>query len=221
MKSKIVEIFKSIQGEGLYQGQKQVFVRFYGCNLKCAFCDTKSVFYAKESLSDIMSKINCFEDFHSVSLTGGEPLLQIKFLKKLAETLKMDRRKVYLETNGVLYQNLRDIIEYIDIISMDFKLPTSTNDRVLWDEHMKFLEIALKKEVFVKAVVGKNTSEADLMECIGIIKKVKPDLFFVLQPQNPYESLLENKLKTFKRICLNHKINVKILIQMHKKLGIK
>jgi len=221
MKAKLVEIFKSIQGEGLYQGQEQVFVRFYGCNLKCSFCDTKSLFYTKEDLFCIMEKINDLGDFHSVSLTGGEPLLQIEFLKQLAKILKENKRKVYLETNGVLYQNLREIIDFIDIISMDFKLPTSTNVKILWEEHSKFLKIALKKEVFVKAVIGLNTSEQDLIECIHIIKKIKSDLFFVLQPQNPYEKQLKSKMEIFEKICQRHKINVKIMFQLHKKLGIR
>ncbi|MCK5288618.1 MAG: 7-carboxy-7-deazaguanine synthase QueE, partial [Candidatus Omnitrophica bacterium] len=199
MKAELVEIFKSIQGEGLYQGQEQVFVRFYGCNLQCSFCDTKSLFYTKEDLFYIMKKINDLGDFHSVSLTGGEPLLQIEFLKQLSKTLKQDKRTVYLETNGVLYENLREIIDFMDIISMDFKLPTSTNDRILWKEHTEFLKIALKKEVFVKAVIGLNTSEEDLIECIKIIKKLKPDLFFVLQPQNPYENQLKPKMEIFEK----------------------
>ena len=38
--TKINEIFSSIQGEGLYIGSKQLFIRFCGCNLKCNYCDT-------------------------------------------------------------------------------------------------------------------------------------------------------------------------------------
>ncbi|MCK5393540.1 MAG: hypothetical protein KAI91_04320, partial [Candidatus Omnitrophica bacterium] len=75
--------------------------------------------------------------------------------------------------------------------------------------------------VFVKAVIGLNTSEEDLIECIKIIKKLKPDLFFVLQPQNPYENQLKPKMEIFEKICQQHKINVKIMFQLHKKLGIR
>ncbi|MCM8763078.1 MAG: 7-carboxy-7-deazaguanine synthase QueE, partial [Candidatus Omnitrophica bacterium] len=77
MQAKIAEIFKSIQGEGIYQGREQVFVRFYGCNLKCQFCDTPLTHYEELRPEELLNRINIFGvDYHSLSLTGGEPLLQ-------------------------------------------------------------------------------------------------------------------------------------------------
>ena len=42
MDAPIIEIFSSIQGEGLLIGERQIFVRFAGCNLDCTYCDTKN-----------------------------------------------------------------------------------------------------------------------------------------------------------------------------------
>jgi len=91
----VKEIFSSIQGEGLYAGEKQLFVRFCGCNLRCDFCDTDfSREGAREfSVAELKREILSLEP-QTVSLTGGEPLLCVSFLNEL---LPLDR-KIYLET---------------------------------------------------------------------------------------------------------------------------
>ena len=84
-KVKIKEIFASIQGEGPYVGYKQLFVRFCNCNLKCNYCDTE--FSANENFIEycpveLAQEVNQYKDVHSISLTGGEPLLSVEFLKE-------------------------------------------------------------------------------------------------------------------------------------------
>ena len=221
MKAKITEIFKSIQGEGIYQGVKQVFVRFFGCNLSCSFCDTKQSFYEEKTLGEVIEGILTHKDYHSISLTGGEPLLQIDFLKELAKFLKKESRIIYLETNGILCGHLEEILDYTDIIAMDFKLPSSTKMRSFWKEHKEFLKVALRKEVFAKAVIGKATLTEDIRKAIEVIKTVKKDLFFILQPQNPFEDLLEAKLINFEKICREQNINARVIAQLHKELGVR
>lgn len=221
MKAKISEIFKSIQGEGICQGKEQVFVRFYGCGLDCSFCDTKLEFYEEKTVEEVLESISRYSNYHSISLTGGEPLLQIDFLTDLCQELKVRCKTIYLETNGILHNNLKRVIDYIDVIAMDFKLPSSTQQKDLWNEHKKFLEIARAKEVFVKAVIGKYTVMDDIAKSIALIKELKPDLHFVLQPENPLEDLLEEKLLLFHGLCINGGIKAIIIPQIHKKLGVQ
>ena len=221
MKARISEIFKSIQGEGIYQGTPQVFVRFFGCNLKCVFCDTQLHAYEEKTIDSVLQDIESYSDYHSVSLTGGEPLLQVDFLAELTKILRQNNKITYLETNCTLYKNLEEIIDFIDIIAMDFKLPSSTGLGNFWLRHREFLKVALQKEVFVKAVIGKNTDLEDILESIVIIKEIKPDLYFILQPENPHEEILEDKLKDFHSVCSEQGINVKVMPQLHKKLGIR
>ncbi|MFA7677711.1 MAG: 7-carboxy-7-deazaguanine synthase QueE, partial [Candidatus Omnitrophota bacterium] len=111
MNAKICEVFKSIQGEGLYRGVDQVFVRFFGCNLECSFCDTKLQSFQEISLPELLEQINSFNGYDYVSLTGGEPLLQEDFVGVLAKALKEEKKKVYLETNGILHEQLDKVIE--------------------------------------------------------------------------------------------------------------
>lgn len=221
MTAKISEVFKSIQGEGIYQGVEQVFVRFFGCNLACAYCDTQGFCYEEKTLEELMQQITAYGEYHSVSFTGGEPLLQAAFLKEALKFVKRINKTTYLETNGVLYNTLWEVIEYCDIISMDFKLPSSTLGGALWEEHREFLKVAKAKEVFVKAVIGKDTLIADITKSIEIIKAVSPETTFILQPQNPFEEELKEKLSLFLGICWKQNINAKIVSQLHKQLGIK
>ena len=83
--AKVIEIFTSIQGEGPYIGVKQLFIRFCGCNLNCDYCDTdgepnQNYFnFSHEELKNNVESFN-LKTVHSISLTGGEPLLWVDFL---------------------------------------------------------------------------------------------------------------------------------------------
>jgi len=223
MKGRIFEVFESIQGEGLYLGERQLFVRFFGCNLSCKFCDTKLDCFMEYEPAELLAELKLYQNgYHSIAFTGGEPLLQADFLK---ETLKLTRQagyKNYLETNGTLAGELENIIDYVDIVAMDLKLPSSTGMGRLWGLHRKFLKIASAKEVFLKAVICQSTIEEDLREALKLIKEINNSLILVLQP-NSYEdkrSLLE-KAENFKGICRQEGITACVIPQMHKFLGVR
>jgi 7-carboxy-7-deazaguanine synthase len=106
---KIAEIFPSIQGEGLRQGEATLFIRLAGCNLECSFCDTKYAWKEgrEYSTAKVLEKVNKLRhQFPArwVCLTGGEPLLQD--LTGLARGLKKEGFKIQVETNGTLYHSL-------------------------------------------------------------------------------------------------------------------
>jgi len=224
VQAKIAEIFKSIQGEGVYQGVEQVFVRFYGCNLKCKFCDTQLTNYEELEAPELVNKISEFgKGYHSISLTGGEPLLQVDFLKELLPIMKTTGAKVYLETNGILYQELSRVIDFVDITAMDFKLPSSTGMPAFWQEHEKFLRAALKKEVFVKVVVLNSTRGKDIHKSINLIRSFNKDIPLVFQPEfsEMKQEELINKLQNYKNLAAQYLKNVLILPQQHKLQGVK
>ena len=158
MKGRIAEVFDSIQGEGLYLGEKQIFVRFYGCNIECKFCDTKLSSFMEYEPEELFRELKLHQDkYHSVSFTGGEPLLQKDFLKELMKLTRKEKHKNYLETNGILHEALKEVIDYVDIVAMDLKLPSSTGLSDFWEEHRLFLKIAAQREVFLKTVVCSRT----------------------------------------------------------------
>lgn len=222
MKGKISEIFESVQGEGIYFGERQLFVRFFGCNLNCKFCDTKPDYFSECSVMELFEKIKAYDHkYHFLSFTGGEPLLQSDFLKGILKLTSENGFKNYLETNGTLPDELSGVIEYLDIIAMDLKLPSSTGIDDFWREHRKFLEIASKKDMFLKAVVCKDTTQDDLIKAIDLIKESSTGAVLVLQP-NSYEDGIElrEKLERFRDICKRNGIVTCIIPQMHKVIGV-
>lgn len=223
MKARITEVFDSIQGEGIYLGEKQLFVRFFGCNLKCRFCDTQLHRFTEYEPQELFEEIVLYPpDFHSISFTGGEPLLQKDFLKEVLLLTHNEGYKNYLQTNGTLPGELKEVINYVDILAVDLKLPTSTGMGYLWGLQRKFLKIASQKEVFLKAVICRTTQEEDLREMLKLIKETEQNMLLVLQP-NSYENdcRLQGRLESFRDICIEEGIATCILPQMHKVIGVR
>ena len=231
LKAQITEIFSSMQGEGIFVGVRQIFVRFKRCNMACGFCDTPNDVAAKEySVAALMDEIKAMDGsngpHHSVSLTGGEPLVYAEFLKSFLPLLKKAGFKSYLETNGTLPNELENVIDLIDIVAMDFKLPSSTGGRAYWAEHLEFLKIAVRKKVFVKSVVTTDTKKEDVEEAVRLIRTVNEKIPFIMQPATPVKNFDkrpgENRLLKFLDIALKNEVkNSRVMPQTHKMLGIK
>ncbi len=229
--ARISEIFQSIQGEGKYVGVRQVFVRFFGCHIHCSWCDTPESIgdslgdYSEMTVSEVFAKIKAlWKDCHSVSLTGGEPLLQVDFILRLLPLLKKAKMPVYLETSGVLHKALGKIIKDIDIVAMDIKMPSSTKERAFWKEHKQFVATVLryKKDMFVKAVVSKNTHKQDILKTVEILSAAKEDILFILQPNTfDLKNGVVEKCDDFQRMCFKSLPNTRVLPQMHKFMKIQ
>jgi len=224
MNAKISEIFSSIQGEGVYAGVPQVFVRFFECNMRCVWCDTPSSIgdgkreYKEFSVDNLLGRVDAlWDNCHSVSITGGEPLVQGNFLKRFCRALHQDKRKVYLDTNGTLPQALEAIVRDVDIIAMDIKLPSSTRQKAYWSQHREFLQIARRREVFVKVVISLNTRRDQVLKAARLVAAIDPGIAFVLQPNylDMKNGVIE-KCVEHQKSCAKILKDVRILPQVHK-----
>lgn len=224
-KSKIIEIFTSIQGEGPYVGVKQLFIRFCGCNLKCNYCDTQDLFneeyleFTPEELKKYIQDFN-LKTIHSISLTGGEPLVWVDFLE---EFLPLVQNKIYLETNSTLKDNLERIIKYVDIISADIKLPSSSGIENSFAVHDEFFRIAQKydKEIFAKIVFDENILDDEINHCLKLAEKYNLEL--ILQPKTTDSKILVNKTKmidVFNKFLDTHP-KTRVIPQVHCFLGVE
>ena len=219
-KVNIKEIFSSIQGEGPFVGYKQLFIRFCGCNLTCKYCDTdyRTVDSKEYTLDEIIEIAKDNADCHSISLTGGEPLLNTGFLK---EFLPQCPLPVYLETNATLAGELGEIIDYVDYISADIKLASCFGGNDLFSEHDRFFTIASPKKLFAKIVFDENISEEEIMQSCKLGAKYGIEL--ILQPKMDETGIsvssdfiqltLDRFLKKYKK--------VRLIPQVHKFLNVK
>lgn len=227
--AKISEIFLSQQGEGPFWGAKQLFIRFYGCNLECIYCDTLLKSYKTFTKEMLLGKIFDFDDdYDELTLTGGEPLVHADFLKEFLPVFRGHREHpVYLETNGTLPEALKEIIDYVDIVAMDVKLPSSGGTLLgVWGEHRKFMEGARDKALIVKAVIADMTTMDDIKELGRVIGGIEKDLTVVLQPVTPVNEHVkepDDELLSYFKGYLEEETGKKVMVmvQMHKCLGIK
>ena len=122
---RIAEIFDSIQGEGLYTGERSLFVRTTGCNLRCWFCDTPYTSRHPEGFflpwQDVLTPVRSTGVKHVV-LTGGEPLLQPDIVP-LSQALRESGHIVTVETAGTVYRPI-----FADLMSISPKLANSCPD---------------------------------------------------------------------------------------------
>ena len=202
-KTFIKEIFSSIQGEGTHLGEMQIFVRFCKCNLSCKYCDTE--FLAKNNTKEYTAKELAENILHNevqtVSLTGGEPLLDVIFLKEFLPLIKK-QKNIYLETNGTLPNELSAVLNYVDIIAADIKLESATKQKNKFDINDEFLNIAKKKEAALAKTKAKEyKEEAESLKCeYENIKKIMDES---LQKMKELEEKIklanENEVKELKK----------------------
>ncbi|MBF0386871.1 MAG: 7-carboxy-7-deazaguanine synthase QueE [Candidatus Omnitrophica bacterium] len=229
VKGNVIEIFDSVQGEGKYAGVQQVFVRLAGCNLTCSWCDSSHARDPRTSGAVAMEPLEVWAEIdrnwrgsHSVSFTGGEPLLQKDFLKEILPILKVYKTRVFLETNGTLPEALKEVIEDIDIVAMDVKLPSSTGCAAYWDEHVEFLRVAWGKDVFIKIVISSGTTMADMVQAVEMISRGDPATPLFLQPNHfDINNGVIHKCREFQQYALNYLSDVRVIPQIHKFLNIR
>ena len=136
----VCEIFYSIQGETRDAGFPSVFVRCAGCNLNCAWCDTR---HAREggaamTIDEVLTEAARRPAAHHLTLTGGEPLIQQASVTFVREAIRRGWR-VQVETNGSIL--IRDVPEEARRI-VDVKTPSSGEADSFEARNLRYLTAA-------------------------------------------------------------------------------
>lgn len=242
----VSEIFASFQGEGKWVGRRHLFVRMAGCNLRCRYCDTpdslepvqKCLVYLEDgevreagnpltpaALNDLLYPLRQEErGLHALALTGGEPLAQTEFLREWLVQAQLDL-PVLLETNGTYPEKFKRLLPWIDIISMDIKLPSNSGERAFWKEHEEFLRASAEKDIYVKMPVDEGTLLEEVETGVRLVARVDRHIALYLQPLVSYPEgvflISIERLSAFYTLACRHLYEVRILPQIHKVLGIR
>lgn len=214
----MVEIFETIEGEGMAAGYPTVFVRVFHCNLRCTWCDTpysyapaKPEFEA--TIQEIVDRVKSYSS-KRICFTGGEPLIHrdksAALLKAMADIDHIE--DIHIETNGAIalepFQALREndpVLMNKARFVMDYKLPASGEmDRMI---HENFKELLPQDEI--KFVIG---SDEDFDIAVSVLKEHHEHgqaLFSPVWETMPPAKLVDKVLK--KRLA-----DVKVSMQLHK-----
>lgn len=174
----ISEIFYSLQGEGTRMGVPSVFIRFWGCNLSCEFCDSHFSWDSNIEkpkhlpLDEVVQEVSSFS-VKNLIFTGGEPMLQQKNIRAICD--RIDPSFVEVETNGTIESDIDDIVDQYNVSpKFDFKnpIPLVFSEKTFWkfiirnqdDIHMAdefCAERGILKEMILFQPEGKTKKELD------------------------------------------------------------
>jgi organic radical activating enzyme len=218
MNLKINEFFTSIQKKGLYTGQVHFFLRLSGCNIKCDYCDTDTTKYNDLSIDNILKIIDdeyLKIPFRTISITGGEPLLQSQSLFEMLKRLD-NKYRILLETNSTLPQELHKIIKYTDIVSMDYKPDFHNKNTSIFKD---FYNICSQKDTYIK-IVFNSRKILQTITALDIIREIIDQSTPVfLQPVTPVNDI--DIKKGLELVYSEKKMDLRLFPQIHPFLNIK
>ncbi len=193
--SKIARIH-SMESFGTVDGPGIRFVLFLqGCHLKCKYCHNRDTWDIKggeeKTLEEIIEKIKNYKNYITISgggvtVTGGEPLLQVKFLIELFKELKKENIHTCIDTSGMvnITDDIKELLQYTDLVLLDIKhIDDEKCKNLVGVSNKKELEFArylsdnnIKMWIRQVLVPGYTDDEKDLLKLrdfLGTLKTVE------------------------------------------------
>jgi 7-carboxy-7-deazaguanine synthase len=168
----INSIYRATEGEGIFLGRPQIFVRYQGCAVGCLNCDSKDTWDFSidmaQDLSQVLESVH-LEGFNgaikNVSITGGDPLHPSHVPHVLALVKALKEKKYYLNIEAAGTRVVDEIFDLVDYISFDFKTPSTGVKTPLRNISKMIAQYPGKFQV--KAVI---TDKADFMATLEAFK---------------------------------------------------
>ncbi|MEO6708125.1 MAG: 7-carboxy-7-deazaguanine synthase QueE [Planctomycetota bacterium] len=260
----VMEVFASFQGEGLYTGEPQVFVRLRGCPLRCPWCDTPGSWrvdggtharIAIDAPGEAHPLVHRQPSFatpfqvacwiaevergtpRTISVTGGEPLMWPAFVRGLREMV--GDRRLHLETAGAHPRSLARVLDAVDHVSLDLKLPAemlapeplpggdfeaSPSNESEWRVARRAcLEAIAGRDACAKIVVAGGREADAYEELISDLARIAPKTPLFVQPVTPIGAAAAASLDTIRSLVESAQglgLRVRVIPQMHRVLGV-
>lgn len=202
----VVEVFSSIQGEGMTTGAPSTFVRFYGCNLNCSFCDTPYAVNEEKDKAKMLTPFQLVKQIKVLSptnviFTGGEPMLYQNFIKQVMYKLNLKRQKYSfeIETNGTI-PPIECFNKYVSIYNISPKLNNSGQDKEVCINHKALKMLYLPHKSNFKFVVNKKD---DITEIMDIVNRY-PKLTAYLMPEGTTRKKVLDSSPNVIKLCMKY-----------------
>lgn len=236
---RVIELFETLQGEGTDIGRETIFMRLYGCNLKCVWCDTayswdeskyfKGI-YKKMKQDDILDTVVDLaipRGIRAMVITGGEPLMHNHIgLTNLIKHLKQFGMLNHFtfETNGTLIPS-SELIRQTTLFSVSPKLASSKNPPFKAEMLDKWMERVFLEQLQFKFVIADIDDAVEVAELLQKATQYKYDVPIIFQPEesaNNYTKLPELITEAFNRVGLRKsQWNIRYIPQVHKLFKIR
>jgi 7-carboxy-7-deazaguanine synthase len=213
----IYELFLSFQGEGLYVGRFQLFVRL-------ADTTVENPVAARDLADFIGGLLDRATGLHSISVTGGEPLEQPGFLASFLPRCRSLGVPLYLETNGLHPGAARSVFPLVDIISLDITLPSLCGGGDLISVYEEVLPLAARADTFCKIVVAEGMDRDEFGRAVEVIERHDRGMPLVIQPATPVDgcaTVAPDLLGALYSEAAGRLADVRIIPQCHPIVGIR
>jgi organic radical activating enzyme len=252
-----MEVFASFQGEGHFAGEPQVFVRLFGCPLRCRWCDTSGSWRVPDEplarvarADEVRRESGWATPFEvvtwvarvepgvprTVSLTGGEPLAYPDFVRALRTLL--GPRRLHLETAGAHPRALAAVLDAVDHVSLDLKLPADLDVPVPlagesepvpqtaseWSAARRAnLVLVRHRDACGKLILSGENQPTAFVQLLDDVRELAPTLPLYVQPVTSVNGVRAPRIEAvleLVELARERELAVRVIPQLHRQLGI-